>query len=258
MYTFGNDAAHYEWNINWEKIRRAGSRYCFLKTSQGIVKDERVEVHYAGAVASNFPVGFYHFYDPRWREANPKRQAEFFWGIVKDKTSKLPLVVDIELYKSGPYHGWKYWYDFIERLKELAPGREIMIYTGYFFWTEEGPAWWDLPRHVYFSQYPLWLAYYPGGLHPPTTTPEAAHLIPVPWKMKGWMFWQTSDKNTLDGVTSEINRPANVDYDFFNGTEEQFYSRFGINNSIPAGDVFSQVISLNNSTNIPMKEIHDV
>lgn len=109
-----------------------------------------------------------------------------------------------------------------------------MIYTGFYFWRDEGgPASTDLPQHEYFSQYPLWLAYYPYGAHPPTTTPEAQHLIPQTWKEKGWTFWQTSDQFTLDGVTTETGGAANVDYDFFNGDEAAFHARFNVDPTTP-------------------------
>ncbi|MBK7448817.1 MAG: hypothetical protein IPJ47_05065 [Anaerolineales bacterium] len=48
--------------------------------------------------------------------------------------------LDFEENYDGTYKGWKNWRVFLERVKELVPGKEIMIYTGYYYWRDNAPT----------------------------------------------------------------------------------------------------------------------
>jgi len=76
----------------------------------------------------------------------------------------------------------------------------------------------EIAAHNYFGQYPLWMASYPKPVDV-THTPEWAKLIPLrAWKR--WDFWQYNDQDILDGIYGDIpTRPANVDFNFFNGDQ---------------------------------------
>lgn len=240
MNSFGIDVAVWEYDVDWANV---GVEFAFAKASQGLAKDPRFEAHRSGAMTEGVPFGAYHVYDPRYSTVTPKGQAEFFWDIVKDRPGDLPLVADIEKYITGPYHGWKYWYDFLERLKTLSQ-KEIMIYTGYYYWRDEGGPT-QKAQHDYFSQYPLWLAYY--GADPDM-------YIPPTWALNGktWTFWQESDHKTLDGVTNENGKPANVDYDWFNGDHAAFVERFNIIDGGPPPS--KTTLSIYNDGNIKVKK----
>ena len=218
----GIDVSFYEPNIDWATVKGTGlANYAFIRAGQGIVADTHFGRHREGAKSVGIPWGAYWFYDPRYRTVNPKRQAEKFVETLGGDLGELPLVIDIEAYSKGPWHGWRNWYDFMERVKTLLPGKRMMIYTGFYFWRDQGPWASDVLRHQYFAQYDLWLAFYPH--HADTTmTPDRAGLVPLRgWKT--WTFWQYDDKQTLDGITGEVvTRPANVDFNYFNGTAEQF------------------------------------
>lgn len=214
-YTEGIDVSHYEPNIDWHKVRMAGKQFMFTKASQGELKDPKLDEHMANAKSEGLPRGVYHFYDPRYQNTNPKEQADKFWSWVENDPGELPLVVDIEAYNKGPWHGWRNWYDFIERL-ETHTDKEIIIYTGFYFWRDQGGPPPNTPSSDHFKQYGLWIARY--GTNVP--------LIPKPWD--NWLFWQYGDAFILDGVTGEIGRPASVDFNYFNGDLAAFNQRFSL------------------------------
>jgi lysozyme len=213
----GVDLSDYEPIVDFVKVLSQGYKFAFIKACQGTWPENYYFDHMHNAKLAGIPRGVYHFYDPRYKLGNPKRQADFFWSMVKDDPGELPWVVDIEKYLGGYWPGWKNWYDFIERLKANDnTDHEIAIYTGFYYWRDEGgPAWWDTPRHLYFSQYPLWIARYGG---PP--------LIPLTWTLKGWTFHQFYDNQVIDGVTGLNGRPTSIDVNYFNGDEAAFRARF--------------------------------
>ena len=105
-----------------------------------------------------------------------------------------------------------------------------MVYTGFNYWTNEGPKPDEGNAHSYFAKYPLWLAWY--GLDAQTadlsTTPENNNIIPLRnWNT--WTFWQYADKSTLEGVTSDNGELTDVDMNVYNGTEAEFKNHFGLN-----------------------------
>jgi len=213
----GIDVSKWEPVIDWQKVADQNIRFVFVKASQGAYKDTSFSTHWKNSKGV-MPRGAYHFYYP-WTD--PKRQAEAFYDALDDDWGELPFVVDIEAYKDrdAPYFGWKRWYDYLERLKELAPSKEIMIYTGFYYWKDYGPAWWDLPRHTYFAQYPLWLASYSQY------TPEQSKYIPLRgWNE--WLFWQYDENEILDGV-KDGGHLTSVDTNYFNGDEAKFAELFG-------------------------------
>jgi lysozyme len=203
----GIDVARYEPNIDWFKVMAAGYRFAFIKASQATYKDSKFDTHWHNAKVAGMPRGAYHFYDT---SVSPETQAEFFWNLVKNDSGELPLVVDLEYYTSGPYYGSENWYRFISHLNHISNNHPLIIYTGYYYWTDnvtKHPAVQDIN---WFGKYPLWIANYE------TNSP----LIPKPWTT--WMFWQYSESGIVDGITDGLGRPTECDLDAFFGTEEQF------------------------------------
>lgn len=159
-----------------------------IRAGQRDYKDIAFNVSWKLAKEAGLLRGSYWFYDSR---AEPKRQAEKYIEVLGDDMGELPLWCDLEESYNGLYKGWKYWYDFIERLKALAPGKTIGIYTGYYYWLEN-TAGAPIASKDYFGQYPLWIARY--GAEP---------LIPYPWD--DWAIWQftSSGDGSLYGVVSQ-------------------------------------------------------
>ena len=161
--------------------------------------------------------GSYWFYDSR---VDPKRQAELWIDAMDGDLGELPLWLDFEENYKGQFAGWRYWYDCIERLKQLTGGKkEIGIYTNYYYWLEN-----TVQKGIsddslaYFAKYPLWVAAYK------IDKPQ----IPKPFA--DWVFWQfTSNGHGASyGVES-----LDIDLNYFNGDENAFRSYFKLGDAIP-------------------------
>ncbi|MDK1119532.1 MAG: SH3 domain-containing protein [Anaerolineae bacterium] len=187
--------------------------FAIIRAGQNLWVDRDFKSNWAEAKKAGIPRGTYWFYDSR---ANPKRQAELWVDAMDGDFGELPLFADFEESYGGQYKGWKKWFDFLERLKELINGKEISIYTAFYYWRDNAPN----PNRQrekleYFGQYPLWIANY-GAAQP---------NVPKPWGPDEWLFWQFTEVGDGDlyGVESR-----GVDLNYFNGEAEAFRERFDI------------------------------
>lgn len=169
----------YLYDTNWNITRYIDfvkmskkSPMVIIRAGQGGWKDIVFDVSWAGAKRAGILRGSYWFYDSR---VNPKRQAELYASILGNDAGELELWMDFEDEYNGDYQGHKHWYDFAERLKTLLPNKQLGVYTGYYYWLEN-----TKPSDTYFSQYPLWIAWYGG-------TPK----IPPIWN--DWLMHQFTD-----------------------------------------------------------------
>jgi lysozyme len=164
------------------------------------------------AKKAGLPRGSYWFYDSR---ATPQGQAQMWFDILKNAGDfgELPLYADFEESYNGTYKGGANFKVFIETLQTLMPGKEIVIYTGYYYWKDNMPA----SLRPWFAQFDLWIAYYGNG----------EPYIPEPWT--NWTFWQFSE----DGDGDTYGTEGEVDLNWFNGTYEEFMKRFGLENWTP-------------------------
>lgn len=197
--------------IDFTKLR-ANAGYVIIRAGQNLWGDRDFKVNWRESKLVGLPRGSYWFYDSR---ADPKRQAEKWISMFEGNDfGELPLFGDFEDVYEGPYKGWRNWYTFLERVKELAPGKELGVYTGYYYWKENTEGV-NIPAGSlnYFRQYPLWVANY--GV--------ASPLVPKPWT--AWTFWQFTDNGNgpIYGVES-----LNIDLNYFNGDADAFRGRFGL------------------------------
>ncbi len=185
-----------------------------IRAGQNLWADNEFVISWENAKKAGLLRGAYWFYDSR---ADPKQQAQLWIATLNGDLGELPLWCDFEDQYGGAYGTWSHWYDFIEELKKLAPGKKIGIYTGYYYWLEKtasaSPASKD-----YFGQYPLWIARYNA------TEP----LVPYPWE--DWTLWQYTDNG--DGTSYGVES-RNIDLNYFNGDEVKFKETFGLIDWIP-------------------------
>jgi uncharacterized protein YgiM (DUF1202 family)/GH25 family lysozyme M1 (1,4-beta-N-acetylmuramidase) len=203
--------------IDFSRMRQSAG-YVIIRSGQNAWVDRDFKVNWREAKRVGLPRGSYWFYDSR---ADPKQQAELWASVFSGDFGELPLFADFEDNYGGAFKGWRHWYTFLERIKQLAPGREIGVYTAYYYWVENtASAGIPAASLEYFKQYPLWIANY--GVSKP--------LIPKPWS--DWTFWQFTDKGdgSLYGVES-----LNIDLNYFNGDLTAFRARFNLSDSpVPA------------------------
>jgi GH25 family lysozyme M1 (1,4-beta-N-acetylmuramidase)/uncharacterized protein YraI len=190
---------------------RASAGYVIIRSGQNLWTDRDFKANWRESKLAGLPRGSYWFYDSR---ADPKKQAELWASVFAGDFGELPLFADFEENYGGAFKGWRHWQTFLESMKELVPGKEIGIYTAYYYWQQNAPNFiFQSSSLEYFRQYPLWIANY--GV----TTP----LIPRPWSNSEWLFWQFTDKGNgrFYGVES-----GNIDLNYFNGDLNTFYARF--------------------------------
>lgn len=181
-----------------------------MKVGQGLYVDRAWKSAASSALEDKMPIGGYWYYDNR---VEPKRQAQIMAEAVGEYVLPLRLWLDLEDKKPGVYAGWKNWYVFLEKLKELMPGKKIGIYTGYYYWVERTIAS-GIPKGSlnYFNQFPLWIASY-----------NATPLIPDPWK-PNYLIWQFTD--LLDGKSYGAESKE-LDGNYLN-TDTTFEKAFGV------------------------------
>ncbi len=209
----GPDISFYQDNpttpqrIDFVKMKQQAD-FVIIRAGQNLWVDRDFQHNWAEARRVGLPRGSYWFYDSR---VNPSKQAEKYVETLGNDLGELPLFLDLEENYGGPYAGWQHWYTCLERLKTLVGGKEIGIYTAYFYWTTHAPG---TPANLqYFRQYPLWIAHY-QVLQP---------RIPAPWTE--WLFWQYTDK--ADGAAYGVES-REIDMNYFNGDGEAFRRRFNL------------------------------
>ena len=123
--------------IDFVKMKQA-AEFVIIRAGQNLWPDSDFKYNWQQARQAGLPRGSYWFYDSR---AEPKRQAELWIQQFEGDFGELPLCADFEDAYNGIYKGWRNWYTFLERLKTLLPtGKEIFIYTAYYYWRDNAPA----------------------------------------------------------------------------------------------------------------------
>lgn len=197
--SIGIDVSHFQQNVDWEEVRKAGITFVYSKATQGTsnvdpkYKRNREETH-----ANGFHHGPYHFYVP---SHDPIQQAEFFVKTVQFmEKDMMPPVLDLEMIPQIPVK--QYQKDVLAWLKKVEAdlGVKPIVYTYYPF----GNQYLNNPE---FADYHLWIAEY--GVSAPK--------IPTAWKDKGWLMWQRSERGKIEGAV------GNVDHDLLKGTPDEIY-----------------------------------
>ena len=234
MTVIGPDVSFYQDDNATERMidfakMESNAGYVIIRSGQNLWADPDFKLNWQTAKGV-LPRGSYWFYDSR---VEPKRQADLWVSLFAGDLGELPLFCDFEDNYDGTYKGWRHWYTFIERLKALVPGKEIGIYTAYYYWLENTA--YSNGGVEYFKQYPLWVANY--GVTSP--------LVPKPWTE--WLFWQYTDKGdgSLYGVESK-----NIDLNYFNGDMDAFRTRFKLDESYPHVGINSLLASFDNGEQI--------
>ncbi len=236
-YAIGPDVSFYQdepstpQGIDFVKMRQVAD-FVIIRAGQNLWVDSDFKTNWKEAKKAGLPRGSYWFYDSR---ADPKRQAELWVEQLEGDLGELPLFADFEESYNGPYKGWRKWYDFLERLKQLVGQKEIFIYTAYYYWRDNAPNASTEPTSLeYFHQYPLWIANY--GVSKPS--------VPKPWGENEWTFWQFTE--TGDGKLYGVESKG-IDLNYFNGDRAAFLARFNL--PAPANEKFRVDLSIRQDAN---------
>ncbi|AEV86732.1 hypothetical protein ACWT_5714 [Actinoplanes sp. SE50] len=193
---YGQDVSDYQGNVNWAAQWNAGSRFAYIKASEGnYYAASYFASQYNGAYNQGMIRGAYHFAIPN--ASSGISQADYFiahgGGWSKDGRT-LPGALDIEY---NPYGATCYglsqasmrtWITkFLNRYHDRT-GRWAVIYTT--------TDWWSTCTGNYngfWANSPLWLAHYAST---PGTLPAGAST---------WSFWQYSDSGPFAGDSNQWN-----------------------------------------------------
>lgn len=192
-------------HIDFNKMKSAGVVATIVRAGQKNWPDKSFTQSWKDAKAAGLPRGSYWFLDSR---ATAKDQARMYFDMLAGDFGELPLFADFEAIKDVPNTTAVQLRDFIEEVRRLIPGKEIVIYTGYYYWLENVPT----NMYAYFSQFECWIAAY-NNVGP---------KVPAPWAK--WLFWQFTDL----GDPAKYGTEGKVDLNYFNGDAEAFKIRFNI------------------------------
>ena len=206
--SFHQDDNNTPQRIDFTKMKEQGASFVFIRGGQNLWVDPDFEYNWKAAKSAGLPRGVYWFYDSR---ANPEAQADKLYSVIKDDLPEIGIVLDLEENYGGAYPGYKNWKLFLNKIKTLAPSAEIIIYSSLGYISGKMP----LAEYPYFAKFPLWLAYY-------TDNPNNA-VVPLPWTSALFWQWGTPPWGKQWGCES-----IEIDMNLFNGTQEEFNKRYGL------------------------------
>lgn len=100
MPKLGIDISHWQGDIDFEQVRKAGYAFAIIKAGgadAGYYKDPRFEEYYSAAIKSGLGVGAYYFTGPTFYTVDQgEREADHFLSLIKGKLFSYPIAVDIE------------------------------------------------------------------------------------------------------------------------------------------------------------------
>jgi lysozyme len=187
-YVQGVDVSHWQPEIVWPELYRAGYRFAFIKATEGdYFTDKTYRRKMDGAKDSGFLRSPYHF----WRNQGWVAQYDHFMRTIDKDPGELPPMLDCEI--DGM------WYDYIYKLAEkLAStlGRWPINYSSVRYWKDKTKRW---------LKCPLMVADWTGSVQ-----------IPLPYQEYAFHQYRVSDKGEVPGVPG-----ARCDLDYFKGDEAE-------------------------------------
>jgi lysozyme len=196
----GIDVSWYQKDIDWQAVKRAGTRFAFIKATEGgDLLDRRFRENWEEARAAGVPRGAYHFVF--WcRPA--KDQVRWFIRNVPKEQDALPPVLDVEWsHKTSCQRpsAEKARAKMREMLRafEAHYGKKPVIYTDINFHEDV------LEGTTEFDHYPFWIR-------------SVAAKPKERYGDRPWEFWQFTATGRVPGVVGDVDRNA------FYGTEKQF------------------------------------
>lgn len=188
----GIDVSRYQGQIEWEKVKAAGTSFAFIKATEGEqLVDPTFVRNWQASKAAGIVRSPYHFYRPA---IDPKIQARHFLAQIKMEPGDLPPVLDLEVTDgrsaSRIREGVITWMEVVEKALGIRP----ILYTT--------PKFAEDYLDGQLNAYPMWLVDLGWG------SPD------LPPGVEQWAFWQYSHHGRVDGIGEE------VDLNYFHGSRE--------------------------------------
>jgi lysozyme len=185
----GIDVSRWNGNIDWNRVKRSGISFVFIKATEGKdVADPRFDDYWHGAENAGLAFAPYHFY---YFCSTPDEQADWFIANVPRSAVKLPPVLDAEWNHGSktckrhpdPATTRAELKRFMDRL-EAYYGKRPIIYTSVDFHRDNLVG--------YFKNYHFWLR--SVAKHPDKA-----------YSNRRWAFWQYTSTGIVPGVKGETD-----------------------------------------------------
>jgi lysozyme len=196
------DVSHWQGNIDWAKLAKAGVVAAFIKATNGAFQtDDQYRKNVQGARAAGIKVGSYHF---MLSNQDPDQQAENFLATASGVQDLLPAL-DCEWDLRNKRDRWlnvplkarvAMIGRFVAHVKK-ALGVNPIIYTATSWWRPmigTATKYSGSKGSANFGECPLWIAAY--AKNPPKA-------LPAPWA--NWSLWQYSGSGKLPGIAGTVD-----------------------------------------------------
>jgi lysozyme len=196
----GIDVSRWQRDIDWARVRAAGTRFAFIKATEGGDHlDPNFRDNWDAARAAGIPRGAYHFVF--WCRPAQDQIRWFIRNVPRDPAA-LPPVLDVEWNNHSrcpKTHPAKAKQKMREMLRafEAHYGKKPIIYTDINFHEDV------LEGTTEFNDYPFWI-------RSTAARPEKRY------HNRPWEFWQFTTTGRVPGIVGDVDRNA------FFGSEQQF------------------------------------
>ncbi|MDX3810104.1 glycoside hydrolase family 25 protein [Bosea thiooxidans] len=195
----GIDVSRWQGDIDWAKVKDAGTRFAFIKATEGGDHvDPNFKRNWAEAKKHGIPRGAYHFV---WWCRPAKDQVRWIKKHIPRDPDALPPVLDVEWQNDSQCTRRVSREDALEKIRIMMAalrehtGKKPIIYTDINFHEDvlEGA----------FNDHPYWLR--------STAAPLAKR-----YARDRWEFWQFTTTGRVPGIVGHVDRNA------FFGSEREF------------------------------------
>ncbi|WP_127143801.1 glycoside hydrolase family 25 protein [Pelagibacterium montanilacus] len=187
----GIDISHHQGDIDWHAVARAGTRFAFIKATEGGDHlDRRFHENWERSRAAGVPRSAYHF--AYWCRS-AEEQVAWFARNVPAEADALPPVLDLEWNNHSSCRPNLSRAEVLEKVRIMLRGMEAhtgkvpIIYTDINFHRDilEGVA----------LENPMWLRSVAAQPHERYTN-------------RPWTFWQYTQTGTVPGIRGGVDRNA--------------------------------------------------
>lgn len=193
---FGIDVSRHQGLIDWEKLSKFSFQYrqfdfAYIKATESEDwLDNQFARNWKEAAKYDINRGAYHFFDP---EADPQKQMQHFFSVVKLKDGDLPPMLDVEQESKISTSEYRKKVKTCLELMEAHYKMKPFLYVNQDFYD----SYFSISD---FAVYPLWIS----------------RLKKTPPFQKTWVLWQFTHTAIVPGV-KEL-----VDVNVFNGSKNDF------------------------------------
>lgn len=190
MPIHGIDVSHWQGDIDWYQVRRAGTRFAFIKATEGALHlDRKFRENWEGARRAGIPTGAYHFVF--WCRDAAEQAAWFIENVPRERDA-LPPVLDVEWNNHSRLCRRRVPRDealqkirIMLAMMEAHYGQIPIIYTDINFHR-------DVLEGEHFDN-PFWLR-------------SVAAEPRERYRDRRYTFWQWTQTGTVPGIRGEVDR----------------------------------------------------